>query len=145
MKGPPDTHAALCLERAREPLGAAEALLSQGFLPDAVSRAYYATFHAASAALAMLRIFPRTHHGLRTEFIRHLVRPGLLEAEYGGILVAEQEDREESDYDVTTRPAEDVARERVEQARQFIARIEAFLSGHSKAGDLHGGAGEDGP
>lgn len=118
-----------CMVRAHECLRAAQALLEQGFVADAVSRAYYATFHAATAVLAAAGVFPRTHHGLRSEFLQRLVQTGVVEAEYGTILVAEQEDREESDYDVTARPRDEVAQKRVAQARRFLERMGRLLSG----------------
>lgn len=39
------------MERARQAIEAAETLCAAGLFDDAASRAYYAAFHAASAAL----------------------------------------------------------------------------------------------
>lgn len=39
------------IKKARKKLEAARVLLAQGFIDDAVSRAYYTIFHAATALL----------------------------------------------------------------------------------------------
>ena len=45
----------------------------------AVSRGYYAIFHAARAALHKLDSAPATHHGVVSEFGRLLVKTGKIE------------------------------------------------------------------
>ena len=39
------------IDKSREKLSAAKALLKDGFIDDSISRAYYSMFHAASAVL----------------------------------------------------------------------------------------------
>jgi hypothetical protein len=45
------------IEKSREKLDAAKTLLREGFIDDAISRAYYSMFHAASAVLLSEGIF----------------------------------------------------------------------------------------
>jgi len=45
------------IEKSREKLDAAKTLLREGFIDDAISRAYYSMFHAASAVLLPEGIF----------------------------------------------------------------------------------------
>lgn len=56
----------ILLARAEQTLAAARYTLSGGFAGTALNRASYAMFYAASAALAALDLFPRTHAGVRT-------------------------------------------------------------------------------
>ena len=57
------------LARSREELAAARNLANSGFPRQAISRAYYAAFYAARAALeAAGEPSPKTHNGLRSRF-----------------------------------------------------------------------------
>lgn len=56
------------LARADQLLAAAESLIQQGFPPDAVSRSYYAMFHAATAVLLELGIQRSSHHATWAAF-----------------------------------------------------------------------------
>ena len=115
------------LDRARATLGAARALAALGFAQDAVSRAYYATFYAARAALLARGSEPSTHRGVAVEFSRLLVRPGHVTRETGQTLRRLADARMEADYDDGERfsPA-DVAT-LVEAAAQFVVAVEAAL------------------
>ena len=64
------------LEKARQKLGVARRLRDSGDHDDAVSRAYYAAFHAAKALLTSAGEQSRTHHGAVTLFNLLFVRPG---------------------------------------------------------------------
>ena len=74
------------LQRARETLGAARLLLEAGHFSDSVSRAYYAAFYAAEAALLNEGITPRTHKGVHALFDQQFVKTGLLPKETGAYL-----------------------------------------------------------
>ena len=54
----------------------AKRLLQEDFFEDAVSRAYYAMYHAARACLVLEGSAPKTHAGLISEFGRLFVLPG---------------------------------------------------------------------
>lgn len=116
------------LARARKSLRAAETLLDHELYEDAISRAYYAVFHASKAALATVDIFPDSHQSVRRMFGLHLVKAKVIEREYATILTAEQEDRELSDYDVAIAIEKDRANQRVNDARRFLDRIEHHLN-----------------
>jgi hypothetical protein len=114
--------------RSHEALQAAKTLLSAGLLEDSVSRAYYATFHAARAALLARNVTPRTHSGVRRLFGSELVGAGDIEPEWARVLGQLQDRREDADYDVSTRMSEDLAKEVVEQADRFRRRLGEFLA-----------------
>lgn len=71
------------MEKAIERLRVAEKLLRDGEYEDAVSRAYYAMYHAAKAALATVNVFPKTHEGVVSEFGRRLILTGDFPKELG--------------------------------------------------------------
>jgi len=74
------------LAKAEETLEAARQLLASGFLEDSASRACYAIFHAARAALAKVGSNPRTHEGVVSEFGRRLVLEGVFPRDLGRAL-----------------------------------------------------------
>jgi hypothetical protein len=49
------------IEKSNEKLDAAKTLLREGFIDDAISRAYYSMFHAASAVLSSEGITVESH------------------------------------------------------------------------------------
>jgi uncharacterized protein (UPF0332 family) len=63
---------ALPAERSQEELRAARALLDAGLPAQAVSRAYFAAYHAASGALLMLGEAPSSPVELISSFARHV-------------------------------------------------------------------------
>lgn len=121
------------LFRAKKALLAAQELFHKDLYEDSVSRAYYAVLHAAKAALILSGIEVSTHNAVRTMFGLHLVKTKKIEKEFARILVAEQEDREIGDYDIDMQIDDDRARQRVEQAESFIARIEEYLRENATA------------
>ena len=62
-------------------LDAARAVIEGGFYDDASSRAYYAAFHAVSAALAGRGLFFTSHGQVIGAFNREFVKTGLSPAE----------------------------------------------------------------
>ena len=115
------------MKKAEHSLQAARKLIEANLMDDAISRAYYAVFHSARAALKVKGIETMTHQGLIIQFASHLVKPGLLETEYGDILRQEKEDRETGDYEPFTSFGSDEAEKLVKDAEKFVVRIQKFL------------------
>ena len=67
-------------QRAWQALRAAEVLVREGLSADAVSRAYYATLHAAKAALFIHDVATESHAAVRRMFGLHLIRSGEIES-----------------------------------------------------------------
>lgn len=67
------------IEKGREKLEAAKTLLREGFIDDAISRAYYSMFHAASAVLLSEGITVESHGALKTMFGLHFIKTGRIE------------------------------------------------------------------
>lgn len=115
------------LARAKKALLAAKTLLEKGLFEDCVSRAYYAVLHAAKASLLLTDVEPGTHDGVRRMFGLHLVKTEKIGKEFARILTAAQEDREIGDYEVGIEIEEQRARQRVDEAKKFVQRIEKYL------------------
>jgi uncharacterized protein len=116
------------LARATDDLATARDNVVHGHWRGAVNRAYYAVFHAASAALLQLDIERARHAGVQAAFGAFLVRPGLIEPEFGQIYSRVRQAREMQDYDVTAVTLTFEETERlVSAAERFIARLDSYL------------------
>ena len=69
--------------RAVESMGDALSCRRDGYHADSISRAYYAIMHAARSSLQLYDVTAESHAGVRRMFGQHLVRPGLVEPEWG--------------------------------------------------------------
>ena len=116
------------LDLADEELRAAEALLADGLARIAVGRMYFAVFHAVRAQLYAEGFEPRTHRGAQHLFNLHFVRTGRFEPATSGLIARLQKFREEADYAPAFVVDDEGAREDLEAAREFVARIRADLS-----------------
>lgn len=115
------------LKRSEEYLRAAEYEFDGEFYARAVSTAYYAMFYAATAALASMGIERAKHSGVISAFGEHFVRSGKISAELGRKLSRVMEDREESDYAELPQIDRSFARQRLDEAREFITGITRVL------------------
>lgn len=116
------------LRLARSTLDAARLLAGAGFHRDAVTRAYYAIFHAASALLASIGRRSRTHEGVRALVNEHFIRTGLLEPEHGRSLRRTAGDRNDADYDAAAVFTPDDSRDDIERASRFVEAVERLVA-----------------
>ena len=70
-------------QRAEQSLSTARLLLNSSLPDDAVSKAYYAMFYAAKAALGSIQVETRSHAEVINQFGLHFVKSGKLESRYG--------------------------------------------------------------
>lgn len=115
------------LKKAEQALKAAQNLLADELYDDAVSRAYYAVFHGARAALRMKGVETISHKGLVNQFALHLVKPGEVDEEYGDILRQTKEDRETGDYEPLVSFDSEEAAQLVSGASRFLARMQEWI------------------
>ena len=115
------------LEKSRDKLRVVEKLLADGDLEDAVSRAYYAAFHAAQAVLLTEGLSADTHQGLINLFGLHLVKTGKFEKKFGRFLANLKDDREAGDYEVYSAIEQETAKIAVQEAREFLKAAEDYL------------------
>ena len=120
--------AAAELELADEELRVAEHLREVGHPRIALTRVYFAVFHAVRARLYAEGLEPRSHEGVQHLWSVHFVRPGLYEAATSRLLSRLQKFREEADYARAFVADEAGAREEIEAARGLVERIRGELT-----------------
>lgn len=125
----PPSDAAERLRLARETLAAARSLAAHGFHRDAVNRAYYAAFHAASALLATVGLHAQSHDGVRSLLSERFVRPGRLAPEHARALRHLGSDRNDADSVAATRFDATDAESALEAASALLETVTAALTG----------------
>ncbi len=120
-------YARLRLERSREELATARENIAHTRFRAAVSRAYYAAFYMASAALFSQSVRRTKHSGVESAFSQFLIKPGYIEPEFGRIYQGIRRQREEADYAEESDIDEATARQILAGAERFVDRLERFL------------------
>jgi uncharacterized protein (UPF0332 family) len=115
------------IQKALKRLHVAQKLLQDNEYEDAVSRAYYAMYHAAKAALATVNTFPKTHEGIVTEFGKKLILTGTFPKELGKNLANAKAARETYEYTTTTTPNKTETEKIVLNAQTFVRTIQQYL------------------
>lgn len=115
------------LDRAREELETARQNIAHGHFRAAVSRAYYAVFYMASAALFTQSVQRAKHSGVESAFAEFLVKQGYIEPEYSRIYQRARRRREEADYADEPHIDEAEARQALGDAERFVDRVERFM------------------
>ncbi len=126
MMASPDEVRSL-LTKSRHKLEAAKDLYKDNWFDDAVSRAYYAVFHAMNAVLISRGLSFSSHAQTIGVFNREFVKSGVFPKEYSQIIQDLFEDRQAGDYDVDTIIDEQAARESIDKAEIVISGIEQYL------------------
>jgi uncharacterized protein (UPF0332 family) len=122
-------------QRARQALGAAAVLRDAGYLADALSRAYYATLHAAKAALYVHDVATASHAAMRRMFGLHLIQSGAIETEWASHLAEILDDRLAADYDVEAEFTAEEVNEACQQAQAFLDRVRRYLLANDVTAD----------
>ncbi len=112
---------------AQEEVAVARQLIASGHPRIAMTRAYFATFHAVRALLYAKGYEPRTHTGLQHLFHLHFVRSGQYEPAAGRLLSRLQKYREEADYTRAFVVDEDGAKAELAEAQRLCDRIAAAV------------------
>ena len=123
------------LGRARQTFEEGNLLLQAGFRSGAVSRFYYAAFHAARALLATRELESSKHSGVIALFNREFVKTGRISKEASKALSVAFGDRSEADYaDFKAFEASEVEAVRAE-VKALLDEVEALIAGLSAQGD----------
>lgn len=117
----------LYLEHARRDLEAAESNLKLGFYHITVSRSYYAMLYATNALLSSKGITRSKHSGAISAFGEHFVKSGIIEPIYAKMLGNAFDSRLDSDYDVAFSVSRSTAEDILEDARQFLSRVDQYF------------------
>lgn len=115
------------LALAREELAAADQLAAA--LPRiALTRAYFAVFHAMRAALSAAGLEPKTHRGTLHLFNLHFVKTGAYAPEVSRLGSRLQKYREEADYGTAFVIDAAGAKVEIDAARAFVDRLAATMA-----------------
>jgi uncharacterized protein (UPF0332 family) len=114
------------LARAADSLRAGQVLLENAHWDIAASRAYYAAFHAASAALLRRGLAFGRHSGVIASVHQHLVKTGVLDGGLGRDLNWLFELRGIGDYGDTRHVPQDEATRALAASRRLVAALSAL-------------------
>lgn len=114
------------VERARRSLRSARNVLDDGDNDFAISRAYYAMFYAAKAALLARGVSRAKHSGVIAAFGEVFVKSGALDRAHHDVLRGAFADRGEADYGVAF-PGRDQVERRLIQAGEFVVAVADVL------------------
>jgi len=115
------------LERAERSIQAAKEMAASGFYDFAASRAYYAAFYAATAALLDEGLEFSKHSGVIASVHQRFVKTGKLDKEQGKELNWLFEMRNVGDYGVTVHVSQEDSERAVQVAEGFLRVIKSLL------------------
>jgi len=115
------------LGRAEQSIQAAKELATGGFYDSVASRAYYAAFYAATAALLNEGLEFSKHSGVIASVHQRLVKTGKLDKEQGKELNWLFELRNVGDYGVTIHVSQEDAERAIRVAESFLHVIKSLL------------------
>ena len=121
-------HAAAYMGKARDAARLARLALDEGVLDGAVSRAYYAAFYAATAALLVAGEAPRTHKGVHHRFRLLYVKSGRVPEAIGTLLPYASDMRQKADYDALTVFEARAVADLIADVERFLAAVEPLLT-----------------
>lgn len=124
------TETMLLLEKASRSLEAARCMHKNGDHDFAASRAYYAMFYAAEAALLENGESYSKHAGVISGFYQQFVATGKLSQELHQNLHNAFEDRAQADYAFLDPFPESEAAQLLQTAAQFLEQVAALLKQH---------------
>jgi uncharacterized protein (UPF0332 family) len=116
------------LERADTNLQVARELLDKEYYDVSASRAYYASFYAASALLLNEGLDTGKHSGVIALIHQHFVKNGRLNKEQGKNLNWLFELRSVGDYGVSLHVTQQDAQRAVDIAEEFFVAVKTLLS-----------------
>ena len=97
-----------------------EHLFSGGFHNGTVGRAYYAMFHAATAALLAKEIERTSHHAIISAFGECIVKPGLMHEKFHRYIIEAFTLRNDCDYLAPFEADESQAATTLQRAKEFV-------------------------
>jgi uncharacterized protein (UPF0332 family) len=118
----------LHLKKAEDCIKDAELLLSADRYFSTVGRAYYAMFHAATAALLTKDIVRRSHQGIISSFGREFIKTGQVEPKLHKYFAEAFDLRQESDYQPLVKITPRQASNLIEKAKEFVQACKKLCS-----------------
>lgn len=122
------------IAKAERFLQSAQRLFELEDYDSCVSRAYYAAFFLAEAALMTQGISPASHRGVISLFGKHLVQTGIFPPELGRALSRLYDARLTSDYAIGLTMSREEAEKLLQEAKTFVAQVRAYLESQEGKG-----------
>ena len=122
----PEILAAL-ITKARNKLATAQLLFKAGKNDDAVSRAYYAVFHALTAILYRNDFVFSKHGQVIGAFNKEFIKRGIFPSEFARQIDGLFKDRQIGDYDPGPGIKQEIAALHLKNAEAIVYAIEIFL------------------
>lgn len=116
------------VDRGEEELQAAHLLADGGFFKPAISRAYFAAFYAAEAALLAVGQTRSKHSGVIAAFGQEIIRGDSFGVDTGRLLPSLFERRNAADSDAGDMTAADAV-SAINDAERFVAAVKAWRLG----------------
>lgn len=113
---------------AREKLTSASILLREGQFKDAISRAYYAMYYAATALLIQKGEAPKTHKGVLVLLHQYFIKEGVMDTSFAKMLEVVKQQREDADYEPELVVDREDAEGAHKKAEDFVSECERLLS-----------------
>lgn len=115
------------IKRGVELIKVADDLIHLDHWNDAVNRAYYAIFHAATAVLLSKGIQRNSHHALISAFGEFIAKPGIMNRKYHRYFINAFSQRSGSDYLPTPDLTMEEAEIALSQAQEFVDAAKILL------------------
>jgi uncharacterized protein (UPF0332 family) len=118
---------AALLIKASEKLETARIMYENARYDDAVSRAYYAAFHAMTAALLSRNLSYSSHGQVIGAFNREFIKTGGFPKDFSAVIQGLFDDRQIGDYGIFVKISKSTAREHINKAENMVEAIRVFL------------------
>ena len=115
------------IEKAKDKLKTAHIDFNSGQYDDAVSRAYYAVYHAITAAHLNKGKAYSSHAQTMGAFNRDFIKSGLFPKVFSRMIQELFEDRQTGDYDVASWIEKETAEKDISNAELILEAINAYL------------------
>ncbi|MBI4288413.1 MAG: HEPN domain-containing protein [Chloroflexi bacterium] len=115
------------LSRSRESMLIARHLHDEGHYNDAVSRAYYGSFHALQAVLLSRGLSFSKHSGVLAAFNREFVLSGLFAKDFSQKISRLYRDRLTGDYEYEEPLGEEQSMRDLAASEEVVGAIEGYL------------------
>ncbi len=117
----------LMFAAAMEKLNVAKSLRDNGYSNDALSRSYYAAFHAVSLLMFLHGQSFSRHGQLIGAFNREFIATGRLPKELGKVIVRLFDQRQTADYDAFEHVSQEEADQSIRDSEMLITAIRTLL------------------
>jgi len=103
-------------------------LVKRDYFRDVISRAYYAMFYAAKAAVMSMDLEASKHSAVISLFGQHFAKSGRIPAGLHKSLKTAFDERQLADYTLDWPVSREVAEARLREAEQFVAAVASMLN-----------------